>query len=172
MMLKITGNALPPSITGHPIEDRATPQTSERCKSAIGARASATVRLRPQWVWHRLSDPCNWPQFLEHLTDITKSDFDMDEYTWSVLGLTCKMRLTVREPPLHLAWQSGSDPQMQLSGEIILEPLDWYTHLTVQLNYVTADPHLTALLQTLELQLQRDVTRMAQVLERGLCEPS
>ena len=172
MMLKTVDNALLLSRAGRPIENRATPQMSERCESAISARASAIVRLRPQWVWHRLNNPCNWPQFLEHLTDITKSDLNLDEYTWSVLAFTCKMRLTVREPPLHLAWQSEGDPQMQLSGEIILEPLDWYTHVTVQLNYVSTDPRLTALLQTLQVQLQRDLTSMAQVLERGLCEPS
>ena len=170
--------ALPSGQAGHPI----TPRTTERSKpeSAISARASAIVRLRPQWVWHRLSDPCNWPAFLEHLSSVTKSDLDLDEYAWSVLGLTCKIRLTVREPPLHLAWQSDAGAQMRLSGEIILEPLDWYTRLTVQLNYVTADPRLSQLLQTLQVQLQCDLTRMvqlletrtAQVVERPICEPS
>ena len=159
-----------------------TPRATERSKpeSATSARASAIVRLRPQWVWHRLSDPCNWSQLLEHLSSVTKSDLDIDEYTWSVLGLTCKIRLTVREPPLHLAWQSDAGAQMRLSGEIILEPLDWYTRLTVQLNYVTVDPHLSLLLQTLQVQLQRDLahmvqaleTRTTQVVERPICEPS
>ena len=159
-----------------------TPRATERSKpeSATSARASAIVRLRPQWVWHRLSDPCNWSQLLEHLSSVTKSDLDIDEYAWSVLGLTCKIRLTVREPPLHLAWQSDAGAQMRLSGEIILEPLDWYTRLTVQLNYVTADPHLSLLLRTLQVQLQRDLahmvqaleTRTTQVVERPICEPS
>lgn len=92
----------------------------------------------------------------------------MDEYLWSVLGVTCPMRLTVREPPMHLAWQSGAGAQMRLSGEIILEPLEWCTRLTVRLHYVTANSRLSLLLETLELQLQRDVTRMAQVLEKPL----
>ncbi len=154
----------------HLMADRLPPRTIEHSKAEFSFRAcsNATVHLRPQWVWQRLNDPCNWPAFFDHLTNITRNDADMDEYLWSVLGITCPMRLTVREPPLHLAWQSSLNPQMQLSGEIILEPLEWYTHLTVRLHYVTADPRLAQLLQPLEAQLQRDVTRMAQMLERPL----
>lgn len=154
----------------HLITDRVPPRANDRSTPEFNFRAcaSATVRLRPQWVWHRLNDPCNWPALLEHLTNITRSDADMDEYLWSVLGVTCPMRLTVREPPMHLAWQSGAGAQIRLSGEIILEPLEWCTRLTVRLHYVTANSRLSLLLQTLELQLQRDVTRMAQVLEKPL----
>ena len=163
----MNGDALPSSQVVQPIEDRAVSKTTERSKpeATISARASATVRLRPQWVWHRLSDPCNWSAHFDHLTMVSKSDFDMDEYTWLVLEYTCKVRLTVREPPLHLAWQSEMGAVMRLSGEIILEPLEWQTRLTVQLNYVSNDPRLSLLLQSLETGLQRDVTRMAQVLE-------
>lgn len=165
---------LPSSHTGGLEKDLVTTKATEGSKPemTISATASAIVRLRPQWVWHRLSDPCNWPAFLEHLSLVTRSDFDLDDYTWSVLNFTCPIRLTVREPPLHLAWQSGIGAEPQLSGEIILESVEWQTRLTVRLNYVTNDPPLILLLQTLEAQLRRDVTRMAQMLERESCEPS
>ena len=173
---------LPPSPAEHWTADRLIVSQPLEVAAAISARASATVRLRPQWVWHRLSDPCNWTGLFEHLTLVTKSDLDLDDYTWSALGFTCKVRLTVREPPLHLAWQSNIGAEPQLSGEIILEPLEWYTRLTVRLNYVTDDPQLIRALQPLEAQLQRDVIRIAQMLEspalespaleRPSCEPS
>ncbi len=145
-----------------PIKQVSTPELT------FSARGSAIVRLRPQWVWQRLNDPCNWAHFFEHLTSVTRSDADIDEYLWSISNVTCPMRLTVREPPMHLAWQSVMGTQVQFSGEIILEALEWQTYLTVQVHYVTGDPRFTRLLQTLESQLQRDVTQMAQMLERPL----
>lgn len=175
---KFTRSSKAADPTAHRVPLRARePSTPE---FTFRARGSATVRLRPQWVWHRLNDPCNWPAFFDHLTLVTRSDGDMDQYLWSVLGVTCPMRLTVREPPMHLAWQSGMGAQMRFSGEIILEPLEWYTRLTVQFHYVTADPRLSLMLQTLEVQLERDLTRMARVLETRVaqvserlpCEPS
>ena len=171
------GESRPSSHTVHsshiaqPVNDRSTVERPNS-ELAFSVRASAVVRLRPQWVWHYLSDPCNWGAVFEHLTAVSKSAVDMDEYTWSVSGQSCKVRLTVREPPQHLAWQSEQSDKLRLSGEIILEPLEWYTRLTVQLNYVTADPRLALLLQTLELGLQRDLDRLAEMLERPSCEPS
>ena len=154
----------------HPIAARVSLPSSDHSTPELtfSARGSATVRLRPQWVWQRLNDPCNWALFFDHLTSVTRSDADIDEYIWSVSNVACPMRLTVREPPMHLAWQSVAEAQMRFSGEIILEPLEWQTRLTVQVHYVTGDPRLIRLLQTLESQLQRDVTRMAQMLERSL----
>ena len=151
----------------HLIADRVRPRIDQHASTELtfSARGSTTVRLRPQWVWQRLNDPCNWPAHFDHLTNVTRSDADMDEYLWSALGVTCPMRLTVREPPLHLAWQSVLGAEMRLSGEIILEPLEWYTRLTVQLHYVTGDSRLGLMLQTLEYELQRDLTRMTQALE-------
>jgi uncharacterized membrane protein len=152
------------------ISEATMPETIQRpqAEAVVSARANAIVRVRPQWVWHRLNNPCNWAAFFDHLTVVSQSDFDLDEYAWSVLGVSCKVRLTVREPPLHLAWQSEPGAALSLSGEIILEPLEWQTALTVQLNYVTTDPRLSLVLQPLETELRRDVTRMARVLERPL----
>lgn len=160
---------LPPSPAVTKTPDRVTPKTIQPSKPefAISASASVTVQLRPQWVWHRLNDPCNWAEFLGHLSSVTKSSFDMDEYTWSVGNQHCPIRLTVREPPLHLAWQSLAGQPLQLSGEIILEPLEWYTQLTIRLHYLTDDPQLNASLQVLEAELQRDMTAMAQVLGKS-----
>jgi hypothetical protein len=160
-------------------------QTEARFVSApaslvVGAEASSLIGLRAQQIWQRLSDPRSFGDFLCHLEHVQQ--VALDEYDWRLQGCgeVAPIRFFVREPPVHLAWQSvhhrDRRTPLQIVGELRLEPLGWQTRLRLRLNYVCHDATLSDTLREtlhdLPAQLEADLTAMHDKLKAPLCDPS
>ena len=139
-------------------------------------QASVIIPLRPQWVWHYVSDPLNWPTFLPYARTIRHTHGDQFEVQLEGIAaqpIQCKLVSSFREPPERLEWRILGGP-LRGQGALLIQRDQYQSRVIVEIELERSGRGQAVLMlpvDMVQLTLERHLEKLSAILTGRVIQP-